>query len=275
MANKSGKNPAEQSPPQSRSAESSVGRWQARWGLAVWLMWGLNLLLLLGVIAWISSDGRSHLMMRYLEAQVGFQPSDTYDEVTVVDWSSVAGPMRAMQAIALTAIASLVGIFLGLFTGLPQQRNMKAWLALTFLFASWLTLGTAWREVHWWGQQVRLRGAISAVEPIATSLEESWPQREGTHPDLGRFLAYPSVDPRALLLLTHADVSGARFTIAAVERSPDGILRFELADSEEGVWLERRDAGTPESFVGGVGTRYTYLRSAHLRGDWYLVRYRS
>ena len=133
-----------------------------------------------------------------------------------------------------------------------------------------------WPAVCWIGQQHRVGRLVSAAESTVSGLKSNWPTMDGELPEVGPFLAYPSSAPTALLPLSEAAFPNTRVPFSAVERTGDEAMRFELAGSEVGAWLEwRADASEPQSFVGGLETHYDVERFAGIAPHWFLVRYRA
>ena len=63
-------------------------------------------------------------------------------------------------------------------------------------------------------------------------------------------------------------------SFAAIERSPEGALRFDLAGNDDDAWLEWHPPGSaPASFTGGLDTGYSLQRATQLGGGWFLVTY--
>lgn len=169
------------------------------------------------------------------------------------------------------ACGTLLGIFLGLFVGVKEQRRTRTWLAFVALAAAWFTLAVGWRELAWQGQRLRLRSTVNEFDALAKSLRENWPTADGERAGLGSFMAYPQGTPRMLMML----VSETDPQIAAIERGADGSLGFEIRGEEPGTWLEWHPAGSaPKTFVGGLEAEYDLGRTSPLGRGWYLVRYR-
>ena len=148
------------------------------------------------------------------------------------------------------------------------------WLLVALLVAAWLTLFASWPELAWRGQVVRLRNNLDGLMQLAESLRSDWPATDGERQGLGPFMAYPIGRPTMLMMLTTPNVPGTRASIASVERSDEGALRFELAGDEPGVWLEWHPADkAPQSFVGGLLDEHRIECSERLGLGWYLVRY--
>jgi hypothetical protein len=218
------------------------------------LWWVLNLVLLAAVSGWIFGDGRSLGVIESLPAGAG---------------------ILAATILGLI-LASLSGIFVGLFKGPSWRRSVKAWLTFTALVSAWCALYASWPALYWLGQTVRVRADIAAYDKPVQELRENWPGKDGESPTLGPFLGYPVGKPKTLLLIGVAHVPGADAPVTAVERSELGALRLQLAGAESGAWLEWHPPGSaPDSFVGGLQTRYTLLRQTELQRGWYLVRYRE
>jgi hypothetical protein len=215
--------------------------------------WVINLALLFAIAGWIFVDGRALGKLQELPGRVS------------VGAAIVVGLI----------LASLIGILAGLFQGPAWRRSLKAWLAFTALVSAWCALCVSCPSLCWFGQTVRLRGEVPAYAALAQELRDHWPGEDGDSPTLGPFLAYPLGNPQTLLLIGVANVPGGA-PVAAVERSVNGALRFQLAGAEAGAWLEWHPEGSaPESFIGGLQTPYELLRQAELQPGWYLVRYRE
>jgi hypothetical protein len=175
--------------------------------------------------------------------------------------------------VCIVAGQSIFCVALGLALGSGKQRRIGAWFATTALVAAWLTLFIVWPGIAWHGQQWRLSSQVERYAPVAESLRTTWPTEDGELPRLGTFMAYPQGQPRMLMLIAQSgDADAAR--CFSVERSPAGAIRFELAGSEAGAWLEWHPAGgQPASFTGGLEVPYELERSADLGDGWYATRY--
>jgi hypothetical protein len=181
----------------------------------------------------------------------------------------------ALRVIVASAAGCLLGIIAGLFVGTPRHRSIRSWLAVTALLAAWLAVATSWRDIAWAGQRWRTWRQLDAFETIAAPLRKEWPSQDGVTKALGPFNAYPTDTPTVVMLLTSKPWElGAAFR--AIERSPDGALRFDLAGKDGDAWLEWHPApSAPASFVGGLETQYELERSSSLGDGWFLTRYRS
>jgi hypothetical protein len=252
----------------------------ASWGLS--LLWALNVVLLLGSIAWIAVDPvvarhlafeQDRLALRNRIELVDLGHARRSVEPVAAD----SNHARALTIIAFLAVACVAAVGLALVFGPSRHRRLRSWLAFTALIAVWLGLAVSWREVAWAGQRFRLGRQVAAVEPLAAALRERWPQADGSDvPGLGPFMAYPPGAPRMLMLLHQMRPPGSSNAISAVERSDAGGLRFELADGDAGAWLEWHPPGeAPASFVGGLQGEYELVRASELGDGWFLARYRT
>jgi hypothetical protein len=226
-------------------------------------LWWINLVALFGFVAWIVCDGSLHFAAESLGA-------------SLLNWQSppFAGRLLLLAMLAISAISTLLGIFIGLFIGPPAYRRIRSWLAFTLLCAAWLTLAVTWRELAWRGQILRVHQLVEAFEPIAASLRADWPSEDGQRPGIGPFMGYPIGRPTMLMLLTMPRAPGTSVDIASIERSSSGALRFLLAGSEPGVWLEwHPPQSKPISFIGGLMGEFDLRRVASIGDGWYLVRY--
>jgi hypothetical protein len=268
------------SEPESTTALTTPrGRSAASWGLS--LLWGLNVLLLVGSAAWIAADPVVARRLAFEQDRLA-----TRNRIELIDLGHVRIPAdpvatesnraRALTVIAWSALASVSAVGIALLVGPPRHRRLRSWLAFTTLVALWLGLAVAWRDVAWAGQRFRLSRQAAALEPIAAALRERWPLNDGNDvPGLGPFMAYPPGAPRMLMLLHQVRPPGSSNAISAVERSDAGGLRFELADGDAGAWLEWHPPGeAPASFLGGLQGEYDLVRASDLGEGWFLARYR-
>ena len=255
------------------------GRSAASWALS--LLWGLNVLLLVGSIAWIVVDPvvARHLAFEQdrLATQSRIELIDLGHAKTRVDpVATDSTHARALTVIAWLAVVCLTAVGLALIVGPRRHRRLRSWLAFTALAAIWLGLAVSWRDVAWAGQRFRLSREAASLEPLAAALRERWPERDGSDvPGLGPFMAYPPGAPRMLMLLHQVRPEGSSNAISAIERSDAGGLRFELADGDAGAWLEWHPPGeAPASFLGGLQGEYDLVRASDLGEGWFLARYR-
>lgn len=236
------------------------------------LLWLVNAASLIAATAWIFLDPRlaphlaeqEHtLISNFRHATPSLpEPIDPYD------WRWF---FRTL--ITCLALGSLLVLIIALFAGPPERRRVRSWLGLTTLVALWLGLAVSWRDLSWAGTRWRLAQQLEPFERLAAALSNSWPTQDGTVPGLGQFSAYPARRPRTLLMIA-ADPGATHAPIAAVERSTDGALCFQLAGKEAGAWLEWHPAGgRPASFTGGLEDPHELERASPLADHWFATRY--
>jgi hypothetical protein len=238
--------------------------------------WLINAALLFAAFAWTYFDGRSLQAMDFLRIPFGFDAehfeSNSSSGGTILTDTSVASAILAAALVSCTMLAILVGLFLGP----PRFRTTRAWLVFMALACGWLGFMAGWPEVYWRGQQRRMKAVLAPAEKIARYLEANWPTDDGDLPGIGPYLAYPKGGPTTLLPLKQIAFPNTTLRFSAIERTNDDALRFELAGSEAGAWLERRPVDdVPVAFLSGLDTNYRVVRKQRLAPRWYLVRYRS
>jgi hypothetical protein len=236
-----------------------------------WCLWIVNLLAFAAICVWILVDGRFPQAVDAFPAMFIQRAIYRFDGVS---WFTSRVPYLAL--LGLVAFGSGAGIFGSLFFGAREHRRLRSWLIFTVLTAAWLTLSVTWREMAWQSQTMRMNWRLSGLDSVASGLRSDWPTADGERPEIGPFMAYPQGDPRTLMLLTTPEIGGAGVPISAIEKATSGGLRFLLAGNEAGAWLEYHPPGSvPESFRGGLVTRFQLERSAPLADGWYLARYRE
>jgi hypothetical protein len=262
--------PLAASPTQS---EPWVGRRGASWIGS--LAWGVNMLLLIGLSAWIVRDPRIGPQMAIQWRQLNPQ---LYRELAGAPAITEANRRTAtLQVLRVGAIVSLGVIVAALFVGAPQHRRVRSWLALTALVAAWLTVFTIHSSLAWAGQRWRAARQLDAFEAIAAPLRTHWPRKDGITDSLGAFNAYPIGKPRILMLLTSPPAAPPGMSFAAIERTGEGALRFDLIGNDNDLWLEWHPAGSlPGPFVGALMVQGSYEleQTAALGQGWYVSRYR-
>jgi hypothetical protein len=234
--------------------------------------WIVNALLLIASLIWILSDG--------LFAQ-GFWPVQNYFAAFANDKSPVAVPtltwsrVDALWTIIIVGTFSMAIIVAGLVAGSGIHRGTRAWLTLMLLVAGWLTLITTWPKFAWQGQIWRIRGSVPEFAALTEKLTTNWPAGDGQTPELGGFMAYPIGKPRTLMLLTMPEVPGSNLSISAIERDNEGAFHFQLAGTDEGVWVVfDKHSDSPKSFFSGLEGEYMPHKSAVLVPGWFLVQYK-
>lgn len=229
-----------------------------------------SLVLLVVTVAWIFFDPRFASGVAQLRSLLTMLWSES--SAITPNGSLYRGRTVALGLVALAAISTLLASFLGLFFGASDDRRVRSWLWFTMLFALWLALCVAWREVAWQGQRLRARMSLSELDAVAIALHNDWPAGDGSRHGLGSFMAYPQGQPRMLVILSPDSIP----PLSSVERSEDGALRFELRADPGSGWLEwHPDGSTPAGFVGGLDQQYGLDRSVSLGRGWYLVRYQQ
>jgi hypothetical protein len=237
------------------------------------LAWGINLALLLAAFLWIYCDGRSLQYVETLFRKIG--SGELLSAADIGNPRFLSGGRVLLMGLVLV-VGTLIATFVSLLVGPPRFRTLRWWLVFVGLVSGWLGLWAGWPEIYWRGQQRRVGAGLDAVATLARNLQSNWPRDDGEIAGLGAFLAYPKDAPATLLFLGEAVVPNSALRISAVERTGNGILRFELTSGETGAWLEwRLDGGPPNSFVGGLETSYTAGRYRQLAPNWFLVRYRA
>jgi hypothetical protein len=240
-------------------------RWLGVMTLA--MAWGVLLGCLAFFVAWIFTDAR---VAHAIDVDLGRQ-----------SWEKVSQDAATMHSVGvrifgLAALAAAIIILGGLFVGPRWHRTLRVWLGYLTIVALWLALAAARHDLAWLGQEVRVDRLIAEFEPVALSLRRDWPIADDATDALGPFSAYPNGRPRVLLPLLKPSARGNHAPFSAVERSPEGALRFELVGHDEGAWLEWHPGDSrPASFNGGLETEYDLLRASRLADGWYLTRDRA
>lgn len=230
-----------------------------------WTLWAASLIALAVLVAWAASD------ILFGQAVIA-QKAQLYE----LTHAPVAPPRQLGYRVALlwvltgTGIVTLIGIGVMLFAGAVTHRRLRSWFEFTLLVAAWLSFCVAWPEVAWQAQRLRSWSRLGQFDALTTSLRDDWPADDGNRLALGSFMAYPKGDPRSLIVLK----SGSTPPVSAVERTHDGVLRFELRGVVPGTWLEWQPADSvPHDFIGGLEQEYRVQRFSPLGRGWYLVRY--
>ncbi|MFU7561546.1 hypothetical protein ACMFWY_22895 [Roseiconus sp. JC912] len=155
-----------------------------------------------------------------------------------------------------------------------QRYSLRQLLTGTALIGAWCAAIVGAQQITWTGKRFRAASRLNSLDRLAESLESDWPKSDGEIEGLGPFNAYPAVRPSVLLLLTPYPLPGTQTVVAAIERSPNGILRFQLGGEDGGDWIEwHGGASRPRSFTGGLQEDYQLQQFSPIAPDWYLVRY--
>jgi hypothetical protein len=235
--------------------------------------WLVNAMLLIGMVAWMYFDGRSSNAIDVLQENVG-RRTEALDSMTR-SAQSTSNAVVVLVAASAVAGCTLLTMLVGLFVGPRRFRSIRAWLLFTMLVGGWLGTVIAGPEIYWLGQQRRMARVLAPVESVAQQLDANWPVEDGDMPGIGPYLAYPKGAPTLVLPLKWISFPNTDLRFAAVERSNNGVVRFELTGSESGAWLEwRADDRPPQPFKSGLEMRYNVSRQQRLAPHWYLVHYR-
>lgn len=238
-----------------------LAAWKRTLTVVIGLAWVANLMLLLVAVGWILADGRSpQTPLEYWQRALS---GNRYD--------SLALPLRvAVGVAAATLLLLLASVLLG-----PRKfRGLRSWLLATTTACCWFGLIACWPTLYWQGQQARLAAILPEANQLVEALQADWPTEDGWDENLGAYMAYPKPVPRTLLLLGETQIPATEIAIVCIEKSPAGALRLELGGFESGAWLEwRGDGSPPQSYVGGLNTRYELVDYAPLAAGWCVVRY--
>lgn len=231
---------------------------------------------LVGLAGWLALDGMLEKSIYRLQETFGAMIANR-SFTSVASFRSIIADIRmtGLMAVAVLVIVGFSGIAVGLFHGLNNHRSTRAWLSLTGLIAAWICLSMQWENVSWMGRSCRMSTHVTPqLVHYVNQLEDNWPASDGISPELGPYLAYPIYRPSVLMLLSEATLPNTNLKITAIEKTVGKSLRFELAGSEQGNWLEyRSDTSTPESFTGGLEQELRLKRFSRLDSHWYLVKY--
>ncbi|WP_436715764.1 hypothetical protein U8335_26285 [Roseiconus lacunae] len=231
---------------------------------------GLQCIMLVIFVGWQLLDPYAEPMMTIAAGGIrSFQWSESKDLMI-----AIAGSLR-FNAFIVAVIAFLAVNFWMLVQHVRLRRYaLKQLMITTGLVALWCASAIGWQQITWSGKRMRAAGRLEALDRLAVSLHEDWPQSDGEIEGLGPFNAYPWVRPSVLLLLTPYPLEGTNTVIAAIERSPQGSLRFQLGGEDGGDWIEWHDGNRiPDSFTGGLRDRHQLQRFSRIGSEWYLVRY--
>lgn len=188
----------------------------------------------------------------------------------------IAGQTRVI--IVLSVVVLMIALLLvdlrTLLARSDRRMTLRRLLFTTALIAAWCGLVVSYERIAWEGKRIRTQPRLSALDRLAERLQRDWPTKDGEIEGLGPFTAYPFSRPSLLLLLTPYPLDGTSTVIVAIERSNEGVLRFQLGGRDGGDWVEWHRAGRlPQSFSGGLSDHHGLKQYARLRDTWYLVRY--
>ncbi len=159
--------------------------------------------------------------------------------------------------------------------GRGLSRSIRYIGLLMLLVAAWIALCVQWDKIAWQGHRSRAMKTIQSLQPIAESLHASWPKVDGTHPEIGPFMAYPGANAKTLILLTPMQIPDQPTSLAAIDRDNRGRLRFELSRVSDSLWLEwsPEEAPLATTFINGVGAQYELSDSIQVTENWIVSRY--
>ena len=229
--------------------------------------WVANGAIWIGLVAWVATQPDA---LRDLESiqllAISMASSDVAQSTEMIKkWIGLV-----LIAAAITGMAMLFSVI----AGTRGFRTVRVWMLLIVAACGWLTLGLGIRDLHWHGQQYRTMRHLQELNEFASSLNDQWPTQDGDLEFVGPYLAYPKSKPTTLLFVGSPAMPGTELKLTAIERTADGILRFELAGGEQPSWLVWQTSNAmPGDFTSGLATRYQVDRSAQLARNWYLVHY--
>jgi hypothetical protein len=240
---------------------------------AIWLYGSVNVAVFVAIAFWIFNDARFGEAADRLRFQIGSLLQLTSRPIN--DQQLAA---RVLRLEILLVVALVSGVFIGAATilGPPHHRRIPSWLGLMLVAAVWLTLWVTWPKLMWSGQIFRIESETSDFQSLAESLNNDWPDTDGSRNDIGPFNAYPTDFPRVLQLLTERRSPKDGATYSRIERISRDGLGFGLTGRDAGAWLEWHPSGDlPHTYIGGLGQRHDLARFEPLGNDWYLVRYQQ
>lgn len=223
---------------------------------------------LAGLLGWLFSDALAAPLIEHAASAI-----------TSLHWEPLGQSYGIARCLGLLLVATTVlGSFLweGLhwFQRTASPRTIRRLLAVTAIVAVWLAVVVNFDRLAWRAKCHRSTARIAALDALARRLHDDWPRDAGEIEGLGPFTAYPFGRPQLLLLLTPHPLQSTNTVIAAIERSDDGALRFELGGNDGGDWIEWHPVGKrPASFSGGLADQHALERATRLADQWFLVRY--
>lgn len=237
-------------------------------------LWIVHFIALIGIALWAILDLRFESLVKPLES-VFASPVSAIEAVVEVGGQFRSGLLGIMT---LTAGGSLALLIVNLFRSnrSTRVRSIASMLAITATIAFWFSLALNHSSLAWQGKRVRISLQIDEFEAIARPLRSDWPERDGSLPGVGPFMAYPFGRPTTLILLQSPLLAGDEIAIAAVEKSAKGAIQLQLSGGEHNDWAEWHPPGSePQSFIGGLHDPHRLQSCASIGHGWSLVRYRS
>lgn len=233
-------------------------------------LWLANLALLAILVVWVSIDPAFEAAVAHGTLIVrAFKEEVKFPTLQHIGWR-----VTLLDIIAYAALLNFGLLAVGAAVGSTAHRRLRNLSGAVTLVGLWVLFAFGHPGLAWWAKAGRLQPDVSRFEAIAAELRNQWPAHDGELPQIGAFMAYPVGHPETLVLLTPPEVSSWGTAISAVEHSPRGALRFQLAGVEERDWVEWHPPGSePTSFVGGLLDVWQVQESMELGHGWHLVRY--
>ena len=232
-------------------------------------LWAFSGLLLCGIALWAFFDPQFEITAGLAPPSVQWAFSDTPELRN--ERFVLTSPALMIGFLALTIFALLVA---GFWVGTKDYRSLKSMLVFMTLVGLWLGLIMSLPEIAWYGKQWRVGRLLNRLEPIVAELREDWPTTDGSSPTLGPFKSYPLTQPTTLMLMVSPPLPESGVRLTQVERADSGALRFLLAGSEVGDWVEWHPEGSsPASYRSGLGPSHELHRYTDFGNGWYLARY--
>lgn len=240
-----------------------------RWSLAA----GGQVMLLLVAVAWLWADPLAESLLA--SANDLLFAADRGETFAVLQHQLVGWRLAGIGVFVVTLLATVI-VEAKRFVRRDRKVSMRRLLATVGFVGVWCAVCLQAHNLTWQGKRWRAQQRLTALEKLATQLDEDWPAEDGEIEGLGPFTAYPFGKPQVLLLLTPYPLAGADTVVAAVEKGDDGQLRFQLGGADGGVWVEwHPEQSHPQSFTGGLADSHELSRTSRLGDQWYLVRYGS
>lgn len=238
-------------------------------------IWITNALAATLVAVWLYLDPRFEASVSWWNYQLSSADA-THSIRDMGDWRWLVFRNRSVCVLAVLAAVSFLLMIGQLAFGFSKHRNTRNWILLTSLVCIWLGILMGWKDIAWFGKRKRMQHVLQQFEPIVADFHDQWPTRDGQHPIVGPFMAYPIDGPRTLILLTLPEFQNTDTTCGVIEGSKtQQIIRFELVGSESGDWIEwHPENSQPRDFISGLLEPYYLERSQKLTDNWHLVRYR-
>ncbi|MEM6776125.1 MAG: hypothetical protein AAF670_00630 [Planctomycetota bacterium] len=186
------------------------------------------------------------------------------------------GPARLglVWSMVIVGLASVAAEIWFAYLVTKTKLTIRRLLCHTLVVAAWFGFAGTFQHWVWRGKTRRSTHRIAELDRVAALLRADWPSDSGDIDGLGPYTAYPFDEPSLLLLLTPFPLESTNTVVAAIERSVNGSLRFELGGDDGGDWLEWHPSGErPNNFTGGLSDPHHLVQATQLDEQWFLVRY--